>query len=120
MQRRICVIIHLVDDVIVGARHALSDHRRSQHLFDLESLSLIYERRNRNGANVVRNGYGVSGSVIAAACADGAEQHRQGRAMAHWILPRGRVAAMVSAHSTAVAAATRKLSDAAHSHKPFG
>ena len=32
----------------------------------------------------------------------------------------GRVAAMFSAHSTAVAAAIRRLSEAAHNHKPWG
>jgi len=58
MQRRIRIIIHLIDDVIMSARDELSHHRRSQHLFNLESLSLIYERRNCNGAN-------VSGMVMA-------------------------------------------------------
>src|SRR5207248_10835681 len=51
-----------------------------------------------------------------------AQQHAkdQEREPVHWIFPVGRIAVMLSAHSTAVTADTRRLSAAAQSHTPLG
>src|SRR5579872_1500210 len=102
MQGRIRIVAHLIDDVVVGSRDELFYHSRSQHLFNLEGLSLVDECRNCNGSNVIRNGYCMASCVVAAPRADNPEEHRQRQTTAHWILPRGRLAAMASAHSTAV------------------
>jgi hypothetical protein len=89
-------------------------------LLDLEGLSLVHEGRDRNRPDVVRNGDSVTSGMVAASHPESAQKQGQRRATAQWILPRGRDAAMASAHSTALAAATRRLSEAAHSQSPFG
>ena len=69
MQCRVGVVVHLVDDVVVGSRDEFSCHRSSQHLLDFEGLGLVHERRDSNGSHIIRNGYCMSGGVIAASCA---------------------------------------------------
>src|ERR1700733_5854452 len=118
MQHRVSVVVDLVDDMVVRARDKFSYHRGGEHLLNLERLSLIHECRDCNRSYVVRNGHRVTSGVVAASRAKKAEQHGQSHSTAHWILPRGRVAAIVSAHSTSVFAAMRKLSDAGHSQAP--
>jgi hypothetical protein len=120
MEGRICIVSHLIDDVVMSAGDELFYHGSGQHLFNLEGLSLVHECWNCNGSHVVGDGYRVPSSVIAAPRAKNAEEHGQRHAAAHWILPRGRLAAMASAHSTAFAAAMRRLSEEAHSQTPLG
>ena len=87
----------------------------------------IYESRDGNSLNIFRKLHGVAGRVISATGArqdpGQADQHQpsaQPGGNLHWIFPSGRVGIMLSAHSTAVIAAMRRLSAAAHSQIPFG
>src|SRR5260370_42460077 len=62
----------------------------------------------------------MAGSVIATSSTENTSGRNQPRSTAHWIFPRGLAAAMPSAASTAVEAATCRLSDAAHIQTLFG
>src|SRR5437868_10204217 len=106
--------------MIVSACDQFCFHGGSEHLLDFVSLGVINERRNGNGPDLIGKLNGVTGGVITASSAANANQHCPARQPAlHWIFPFGRLAAMVSAHSTAVDAAIRRLSEAAHNQKLF-
>src|SRR6266496_1598531 len=105
--------------MIVGSTHHFPYDCRGKSLLNLVSLRLIDERGNSNGADIGGNGVHAPGSVVAATREKKCHDHDSREGSFHWILPRGRVAAMVSAHSTAVVAAILRLSAAAHSQTPL-
>src|SRR6266571_3187533 len=105
---------------MVSACHHFSDHRCGEHLLDFVSLGIVDKCGNGNRPDVIGKLNAVSGGVIAAACeANANRQCPAPQPVLHWIFPLGRLAAMVSAHSTAVDAAIRRLSEAAQSQKRF-
>src|SRR5581483_1537094 len=61
----------------------------------------------------------MTSSAVAASSAEGAQYGEQPDGANHWIFPLGLVAATLSAASTAVAAATRRLSEVAQTHRLF-
>src|SRR6185437_12260435 len=107
-------------DLVLSASAELLVNSRGQSLLDVIGLRLVYECRYGDGAEIRRQQVRVARGVITAA----AERREQGKnqraADSHCTCPLGREADMTSAHSTAVIAAIRRLSKAAHSHTAFG
>src|SRR5256885_4181675 len=58
--------------------------------------------------------------MVTASSAENADQCEKPCDASHWILPRGRAAAMLSANSTPMEAETRRLSAVAHIQRLFG